>query len=45
VPDPGGGGGLVHGVPEPATWALMVLGFGFAGYVLRRRRIAAGARV
>ena len=25
-------------VPEPATWALMVLGFGGAGAVLRRRR-------
>jgi hypothetical protein len=28
----------VAGVPEPATWALMVLGFGSAGAVLRRRR-------
>ncbi|QWC55996.1 PEP-CTERM sorting domain-containing protein [Erythrobacter sp. 3-20A1M] len=25
------------GVPEPATWALMILGFGFAGGALRRR--------
>jgi len=25
-------------VPEPATWALMVLGFGGAGALLRRRR-------
>ena len=24
-------------VPEPATWAMMVFGFGFAGNVLRRR--------
>jgi len=25
-------------VPEPATWAMMLLGFGAAGYALRRRR-------
>lgn len=25
-------------VPEPATWAMMVLGFGMAGFGLRRRR-------
>ena len=25
-------------VPEPATWALMIGGFGMAGAVLRRRR-------
>lgn len=23
-------------VPEPATWAMMVLGFGLAGYAVRR---------
>jgi hypothetical protein len=28
----------VAGVPEPASWALMILGFGGAGAVLRRRR-------
>lgn len=27
----------VAAVPEPATWALMILGFGFAGASLRRR--------
>lgn len=27
------------GIPEPATWALMVLGFGAAGSILRRRRL------
>jgi hypothetical protein len=28
----------VTGVPEPASWALMILGFGSAGAVLRRRK-------
>ncbi len=27
------------GVPEPATWAMMILGFGSAGVVLRRRNL------
>jgi hypothetical protein len=26
------------GVPEPATWAMMIAGFGLAGAALRRRR-------
>jgi len=30
-------------VPEPATWALMILGFGSAGAALRRRRGVAAA--
>jgi hypothetical protein len=29
------------GVPEPATWALMIVGFGAAGAALRRRRAVA----
>jgi hypothetical protein len=35
-----GCGGTDTGVPEPATWALMILGFGGAGATLRRRRAA-----
>ena len=27
-------------VPEPATWAMMILGFGAAGAMLRQRRAA-----
>ena len=34
TPVVGGGGG---GVPEPATWALMLLGFGGVGFALRRK--------
>ena len=30
-------------VPEPATWALMLLGFGAAGYSIRRRRATRSA--
>jgi len=30
--------GLQTGVPEPATWAMMITGFGLAGAALRRRR-------
>jgi hypothetical protein len=29
---------VVPFVPEPATWALMLAGFGLTGYALRRRR-------
>jgi hypothetical protein len=30
--------GFAPAVPEPTTWALMILGFGSAGAMLRRRR-------
>ena len=29
---------MTAGVPEPATWAMMMMGFGLMGYSLRRRR-------
>lgn len=34
------GGEVVTAVPEPATWAMMILGFGAVGSLLRRRRAA-----
>lgn len=45
----GGGGGLLPGpgetpvVPEPATWLLMILGFGALGFRMRQRRVRAFA--
>jgi hypothetical protein len=39
--DCGGGGG--NEVPEPATWAMMILGFGGVGAVMRRRRFELAA--
>jgi hypothetical protein len=37
-PPPGQPFGQPPGVPEPATWAMMILGFGLSGWVLRRQR-------
>jgi hypothetical protein len=36
-----GDGGLTPGVPEPATWAMMILGLGMVGAGLRMRRRSA----
>ncbi len=33
-----GGLNALAAVPEPATWAMMLIGFGFAGSMMRRRR-------
>jgi len=41
TPPPGAGGAPpppVPGVPEPETWAMMIIGFGLLGGLLRRRR-------
>jgi len=32
----------IAAVPEPATWAMMIMGFGLAGSAIRRRRDALG---
>lgn len=37
--------GRVTAVPEPATWAMMLLGFGGIGFAMRRRRQPALAQV
>lgn len=34
---------FIAGVPEPATWAMMIGGFGLVGGAARRRRVAAVA--
>lgn len=33
---------VVSALPEPATWAMMLIGFGAVGYAVRRRRTPAG---
>jgi hypothetical protein len=38
-------GRLIAAVPEPASWALMLLGFGGMGVAMRRRRQPALAQV
>lgn len=34
----------VAAVPEPSTWAMMIIGFGFVGFTVRRRNLGPGAR-
>ena len=34
----------INGVPEPATWAMMLLGFGAIGFAMRRRKDTQGTR-
>ena len=41
----GGVSELAAAVPEPATWALMLLGFGFVGGAMRSRRKNTNVRV
>jgi hypothetical protein len=38
LPDDGRTQGFVIGIPEPATWAMMILGFGLIGLTLRGQR-------
>lgn len=38
--DDSGGGGSGGPVPEPATWAMMIMGFFGLGSMMRRRRLA-----
>jgi hypothetical protein len=35
----------VGAVPEPSTWAMMLIGFGAVGASLRRRRVSAIAQM
>jgi hypothetical protein len=41
IADNFGNGGPVGGVPEPASWAMLIAGFGLAGTAMRRRRALA----
>ncbi len=44
-PGVGNGGPVAPGVPEPGTWLLSLLGFGWVGLILRRRRPAASPAI
>lgn len=39
-PDPNNPGPVVPAVPEPASWLLMIIGVGWLGLSLRRRKLA-----
>ena len=39
------GGNLVSAVPEPATWAMMLFGFGCVGWTMRSKRRQVSARI
>lgn len=41
----GGNVAFQNAVPEPATWAMMLLGFGAVGFAMRRRRVGVLAQV
>jgi len=38
-----GSGDFTAAVPEPGTWAMLLLGFGMVGFAARRRQVAAAA--
>ena len=38
-----GSGDFTATVPEPSTWAMLLLGFGMVGFAARRRQVAAAA--
>lgn len=43
APDPSSSSSSVSAVPEPSTWAMMVLGFCGLAFLTHRRRVAANA--
>lgn len=43
APDTRYGAGTLGAVPEPATWAMLITGFGLVGFSARRRRVTAVA--
>lgn len=38
-------GTVLRAVPEPASWSLLIAGFGISGAILRRRRVSEGDQV